>query len=214
MIEKFEYKGYWYLPSDPDNAIAGILTYIPSESIKLELIGTFEKSTIGIITFSERKSTDIIWGITSDAHEITLINCQPVGCSYNFSCSFPITKFSIQYCLDGIHIDNFKDKRFSWSNIIIPELTIWCHPAALEPIYGFNEKDKLNKISVSVNTDETNNPIISVDLNNSTTLIKHLVILIISNKYHIFKPNILFKDLFGLTLNFHQYYWINLDLIN
>jgi len=42
MTEKFEYKGYWYLPSDPENAIAGILTYIPNESIILELIGTFE----------------------------------------------------------------------------------------------------------------------------------------------------------------------------
>jgi len=132
MTEKFEYKGYWYLPSDPENAIAGILTYIPNESIILELIGTFEKSTIGVITSSERKSIDIILGITSDAHEITLINCHPGGGSYNFSCSFPITKFSIQYCLDGIHIDNFMDNRFSWSDITIPELTTWCYPAALE----------------------------------------------------------------------------------
>lgn len=170
MTEKFEYKGYWYLPSDPDNAIAGILTYIPSESIKLELIGTFEKSTIGIITFSERKSIDIILGITSDAHKISLINCHPGGGSYNFSCSFPITKFSIQYCLDGIHIEDFKNKKFCWSNIIIPELTTWCYPAALESVYGFSEKDKVNKISVSVNTDKVKIPIISVDINNLTIL--------------------------------------------
>lgn len=164
MIEKFEYKGYWYLPSDPDNAIAGILTYIPNESIELELIGAFEKSTIEIITFSERKSTAIILGITSDAHEITLINCHPGGGSYNLSCSFSITKFSIQYCLVGIHIVNFNDKRFSWSNIRIPELTTWCYPAALKPVYGYSE------ISVSVNTDEVKNPIASVDVNNLTTL--------------------------------------------
>ena len=141
MTEKFEYKGYWYLPSDPDNAIAGILTYIPNESIKLELIGTFEKSTIGIISFSDRTSIDIILGITSDAHKISLINCHPGGGSYNFNCSFPITKFSVQYCLDGIHIGDFKDKRFSWGNITIPELTTWCYPAALESVYGFSEKD-------------------------------------------------------------------------
>ena len=171
MTEKFECKGYWYLPSDPDNTIAGILTYIPNESIKLELIGTFEKSTtIGIITFDKRTSIDIILGITSDAHKISLINCHPGGGSYNLSCSFPITRFSIQYCLDGIHIENFKDKIFSWSDITISELTTWCYPAALESVYGFSEKDKINKISVSVNTDESKKPIISVDVNNLTTL--------------------------------------------
>ncbi len=170
MTEKFEYKGYWYLPSDPNNAIAGILTYIPNESIELELIGTFEKSTIGIIALCERKSTDIIWGITSDVHEVTLINCFSDGVSCSSNCSFPITKFSIQYCLVGIHIVNFNDKRFSWSNIRIPELTTWCYPAALKPVYDFSEKDEINKISVSINTDEVKKPIASVDVNNLTTL--------------------------------------------
>jgi len=163
MKENFEYKGYWYLPSDPDNKIAGILTYIPNESIQLELFGTFENE---FLTFSYR---DIILGITSDAHKISLINCYPYG-SYNFSCPFPITKFSIQYCLDGVYIENFKDKRFSWSDITIPELTTWCYPAALDFVYGFSEKDKKNKISVSVNTDEVKNPIVSIDVNNLTTL--------------------------------------------
>lgn len=170
MTEKFEYKGYWYLPSDPENKIAGILTYVPNESIKLELIGTFEKSAIGIFAFSERTSLDVIWGITSDAHEISLINCFLGGGSYNFGCSFPIIKFSIQYCLDGIHIDNFEDKRFSWSNITIKELTTWCYPAALETVCGFNKKDKINRISVTVDKDSIKEPIVSVEINNSTTL--------------------------------------------
>lgn len=171
MTEKFEYKGYWYLPSDPDNAVAGILTYIPKESIKLELIGTFEKSTIGIFTFTDKKSIDIILGITSNARKISLVNCHSGGGSYNFNSSFPITKYSIQYCLEGIHIEDFKEKRFSWSNITILELTTWCYPAALESIYSFSENDKkINEISVSFNTDKIKIPIISVKINNLTTL--------------------------------------------
>lgn len=39
MIEPIEIKGYWWLPSSPDIAVAGILTYTPNESIVLELIG-------------------------------------------------------------------------------------------------------------------------------------------------------------------------------
>lgn len=170
MTENFEYKGYWYLPSDPDNKIAGILTYIPNESIKLELIGTFEKTASPIIAFTNSKRIDIIWGITSDAQKISLIDCFPGGGSYNFSCSFPIIKYSIQYCLVGAYIENFNDELFNRSNIIMPELTMWCYPAAVESIYGFNEKEEVNKISVSFSMDDIEAPIISLDINNLTTL--------------------------------------------
>jgi len=166
MIEKFEYKGYWHLPSDPDNAIAGILTYIPNESILLELIGSFGKSKTNVANFIQRNNEDIIFGITSDAHKITLINCIPHGGNLNLSCPFPISKYSIKYCLDGIYIDKFIDKKFSWCNIDIPTLTMWCHPGALKTVYSKN--DKFNRISVSYNKDEE--PISSVDINCTTTL--------------------------------------------
>lgn len=169
MREKFEYKGYWYLPSDPDNKVAGILTYIPYECIRLDLFGTFEESAIDFFT-SSKAGKDIIWGITSDAHEITLINCSSGGGSYNFSCPFPITKYSVLYCLDGIHIENFVDKRFSWSNIVMPELTIWSHPSAIKLMLDYNENGKPNRIGVSGNYDEIKEPIASVGINESTTL--------------------------------------------
>ena len=169
MIDKFEYKGYWYLPSDPDNAIAGILTYIPNESIRLELIGSLGKSKTDVINFTQRTNEDIIWGITSDAHKITLINCMPSGGKLNLSCSFPISKYSIQYCLDGIHIERFIDEKFSWCNIEIPALTMWCHPDALKSVF-YSENDRINEISVSFNQDEIKEPINSVDVNCTTTL--------------------------------------------
>ena len=79
MINGFEYKGYWYLPSDPEHKVAGILSYVPNESITLELIGSFEKSKTGIISSFEKERVDFILGITSDAHEVSLINCFPNG---------------------------------------------------------------------------------------------------------------------------------------
>lgn len=170
MTEKFEYKGYWYLPSDPDNKIAGIMTYIPNESIKLEIFGAFEKAVSPIIAFTNCSRKDIIWGITSDAKKITLIDCSPGGGSFNFNSSFPIVKYSIQYCLVGAYIENFKDELFSWSDIIIPELTTWCHPDALDIKYGFNENKDVNKIRVSFSLDDIKDPIISVDINNFTTI--------------------------------------------
>lgn len=170
MIDKFEYKGYWNLPSEPDNAIAGILTYNPNESIILELIGSLGKSkTNVIIDFDRRTKEDIIWGITSEAHKITLINCMPSGGKLNLSCSFPISKYLIQYCLDGIHLDKFIDEKFSWCNIDIPALTTWCYPGALKLAFH-SKNDRINEISVSYNQDEIKKPISSVDVNSTTTL--------------------------------------------
>jgi len=149
LTQNFEYKGYRFLPSAPENKIAGILTYIPNESIKLELIGTLEKAELPIIAFTNSTRIDIIWGITSDAKKISLIDCFPGGGSYNFSCSFPIIKYSIQYCLIGTYIENFQDKLFNWSDVTMPELNTWCNPTALKSIFSFNEINEVNKISVS-----------------------------------------------------------------
>lgn len=46
LNEKLECKGYWWLPSKPENKIAGILTYTPNEKIKLELIGSFDSTIV------------------------------------------------------------------------------------------------------------------------------------------------------------------------
>jgi hypothetical protein len=170
MIDKFEYKGLWYLPSDPNNTVAGILTYTPNESIILELIGSLGEAETDIISFSKRTTVEIIWGITSDAKKISLIKCAPSGGYLNLNCSFPISKYLIHYCLDGLHIESFEDKRFSWSNITIPALTTWCFPDALNLICGFNEKDRINKINISFNGDDIKEPLISVNIRSTTTL--------------------------------------------
>ena len=69
---KLEYKGYWYLPSFPQNKVAGILTYYPNEKIVLELIRSFDDS---LPVLFENKEEFLIYGTTSDAKEITLLQC-------------------------------------------------------------------------------------------------------------------------------------------
>ena len=53
--EKLECKGYWWLPNNPNETIAGVLTYIPNEKILLELIGTFDSKKDFIDTFFSSK---------------------------------------------------------------------------------------------------------------------------------------------------------------
>ena len=39
LNEAQEWTGQWWLPDDPDTKVSGILTYDPSEGIRLRLIG-------------------------------------------------------------------------------------------------------------------------------------------------------------------------------
>lgn len=41
MTEKFEITGEWFLPTDKENRVHGVLTYDPQDGIDLELYGSF-----------------------------------------------------------------------------------------------------------------------------------------------------------------------------
>ena len=56
LEQKLEYKGYWYLPSSPENKVAGVITYYPGEKIVLELIGCFDNSISSKAPYAKAKS--------------------------------------------------------------------------------------------------------------------------------------------------------------
>ena len=103
LEQQLEYKGYWYLPSSPDKKIAGILTYYPNDKIVLELIGCFNDSFISLFEYNEE---EVIYGKTSDAKDITLLQCHQSGTA-NFSAEFPIVKYSCNYIVIGKHINSY-----------------------------------------------------------------------------------------------------------
>ncbi len=67
MTEQIIIKGYWWLPSSPDIAVAGILTYIPNESIVLELVGQLKSGISAMEEFINREEEGVIFGYSSDA---------------------------------------------------------------------------------------------------------------------------------------------------
>lgn len=170
MNERIEYKGYWFIPNNSDNAIAGVLTFTPQKSMILELIGEFDSGKTPIETFFDRTHFPIIHGISSDAKQISLINCHPSGGKLNPSCSFPISRYSAQYILVGKHIQNFDNKIFNWAKIVIPSLTNWCLPKVLKQEFSLDNEDKTRDINISFNIEEIKSPISSVYINQTTTL--------------------------------------------
>lgn len=158
MRDKIEYKGYWWLPYNPDETVAGILTYIPGEKMILELIGAFDSSRESIIAFMNKKNESVIHGLTSDSKKVTLINCHPSG-SANLTCSFPVIRYHCRFFVIGKHIEDFKQKCFWKAHVKISDLSYWCPPAALKTVYQF-DKDE-NNIENTLISFKTENKIVS-----------------------------------------------------
>ena len=174
LDEKIEYRGYWYLPSNPDNSVAGIVTYYPNEKIELELIGSFDKSISDI--FKDSTEETVIHGKTSDAKDVTLLHCHRYS-SLNFSAGFPIVNFSCDFMIIGRHITGIEEKSHYWATIRIPELTHWCHPNAIELTLWNDDGEKdYSRISIScgVKYRDKENIIneVQIDENTSIALIK------------------------------------------
>ena len=70
MMDKFEYKGRWWLPDKPEKQISGTLRFTPNEGAILDLIGSF-KATKDI---NKILKPEIILGI-SNGKKITLHKC-------------------------------------------------------------------------------------------------------------------------------------------
>lgn len=67
MTEQVVVKGYWWLPSSPNDKVAGVLTYTPNESIELELIGQLKPNISALEEYMSRQSEDVIFGCSSDS---------------------------------------------------------------------------------------------------------------------------------------------------
>lgn len=170
LEQQLEYKGYWYLPSSPDKKIAGILTYYPNDKIILELIGCFDDSIPSLLDIGQE---GVIHGKTSDAKDITLLQCHK-SVNVNFSADFPIVQYSCNYIVIGKHINSLDEKAKYWVNCRIPELTLWCYPAALNNHLNINDKDNSIKdisISLNFNTENNDDIISNVLIDDNTSLL-------------------------------------------
>ena len=169
LDHKLEYKGYWWLPSDPDNKVAGVLTYYPNEKIVLELLGCFGEYSLAILTGNDQE--DIIYGKTAENKEITLIN-NIRALKLNFSADFPIVRYTCNYMVIGKHVKGLDEKRSYWATAGIPELTYWCQPEAITTTMFFDKKNnsKMTNLSFSTEFRSGKDILNSVKVNENTTV--------------------------------------------
>lgn len=128
-MESRVYKGYWWLPKEPNDQVAGTLTVESDGDLRLELYGGFGQEENGV-NF-ERKPEDVIYGrcYAPNGHmkDISLFECHS-AINLNFSSTFPITRYSCQYALIGYHTQSMTDTAFFEAHISFDELAYWCPP--------------------------------------------------------------------------------------
>ena len=163
LDQKLEYKGYWYLPSAPDNRVAGELIYYPNEKIVLELLGCFGEYG--------NNQEDVIYGRTADGKEITLIN-NIRSLKINSSADFPLVRYSCNFMVIGKHVKGLDEKRSYWATARIPELSFWCQPEAITTTMFFDKNNnwKMTNLSFSTEFRSRKNIISNVKINENTTI--------------------------------------------
>lgn len=156
--EERVYKGYWWRPLEPKKRVAGVLTY-SGDKIVVEIIGSFYDE-VGDIMACHKEP--IIYGIDSNAKEITLVDCTG-SLNLNFSSEFPIVRYTCQRIIYDRYIDGLDKKEDYTASLCYPELSFWAHPGSIS--FALSAEGNMN---LAFSTESKS--LLSVDISDNTKL--------------------------------------------
>lgn len=139
MIEQFEYIGVWWLPTEPDTTIPGVLRFDPQKGSYLELIGSFTKP----IGMGWMQRFEIVLGVTSDGKNITLWGGRESQSKYN-SRGFSRMSLFIHMVLIGAHFEKVEDLIFDRVSIRYAHLDEWADISG----FSITRDESSNEVSV------------------------------------------------------------------
>jgi len=151
MIGNEEYKGFWFLPNNPENRIPGILYFEANEKIRLELIGGFETSIEEIF---DSKVIDVIHGITAKNEKISLLICHGYT-SVNFPSEFHSSNYTCQYFIKGKHLSSISELSFNIIRVELTSLYEWYPAGIIRNSIEFSEDENIKETIVSINKNDS-----------------------------------------------------------
>lgn len=157
MIEEFEYKGIWWLSDDPEEKIAGTLSFTPGKGAVLDLMGSFEniKSTNykGSITkkvwAGELFEPEIMLGTSSGGKKITLHKCFETNKRYSSS-GFPTSSFYANIVFIGWHFTKPEELKFKSFFVNYPHFEEWSKIGVFSHCLESEEKSKQYEVKYEV----------------------------------------------------------------
>lgn len=122
-------KGYWWLPSDKENKIAGILTCNGKDQSALELFGCFQ--SFNLLSSRKRGSyaCELIYGITQKGEKFSLLNNIRLSLSAS---EYATCTFMTSIVIEGIHLDESNKKCFTGGLLSFKYLSNWYRKDTIE----------------------------------------------------------------------------------
>ncbi len=118
MIENREFRGYWWLPENPDKKVGGVATFTPNNWVKLHIFSELE---IGVKDFRP----EIILGVTTTGKRVTLRYCSKNNFSF---ISKDVVATPVEYIAKEIFLgEHFKNSNIQFDSIeaCFPLLQEW-----------------------------------------------------------------------------------------
>lgn len=162
IYDTFEYKGYWWIPNNPNQKVAGILTF-SEDGINLELFNTLnpDRTNFGM----ETDKFQIVLGICEGSKEITLYD----GFETRFKMSGIIsTKLTFNKMLIGKHFNSKEEMNFSSISINYSYIEEWMRFNPFHDQHVFDDGPRIK----SVGTVYTFPPVFEEDIESINAKIK------------------------------------------
>lgn len=121
-MEEMLVKGYWWLPSKPEELIAGVLTYNGKDRSTLELFGCFEAFNSKHYRKNNSDECELILGVNQRGEKYSLLN--NIRSSFSSS-AYEICIFTTTIILEGIHIPELEQKCFTGELLSFKYLRNW-----------------------------------------------------------------------------------------
>jgi len=107
MFEEQEYKGYWWLPEQPERRVPGQLVLRSYDKAYIELQGDLQQDK----SWRDDFDPPILLGISSNGKRITLEKCLLTNRTDNFA-GFTILRFFVHKVYVGVHFESQDDIKF------------------------------------------------------------------------------------------------------
>lgn len=166
LNESRSWKGHWWLPGDPGDEVAGVLTYEPGAGLVLELIGgfddrIFDHSHANYSTVSEGSQTWPLVHGRAAGKEITLLDCVATSTVSGLFGGPQAQTVGALTALIGVHLEEPEQKVFTECLVSIEDLTRWSAISGFEWTVG-REKGKPTRAR-SISAKPAEEPVVIVD---------------------------------------------------
>lgn len=137
MDDLKQIRGKWWIPTNPDNRVTGVLTIHTNTSANLELDGSFpeveifEKDGNKRVISSKIERIDLVLGYGLNGKKYSLNNCDYSGGQLGFFHGITTQNFHVSIIFEGIHFSNKNEIKMHDVSASLNYLNAWMNPKTI-----------------------------------------------------------------------------------